>query len=180
MTEEKKKKSYVLQDPDFKDCMICYMAVLNPSGEKYIGITNRELRIRKSEHETKAKDPTSNYPLHCAIRKYGKEAFTWFVLAKGEKAIIETVENVIIKHMKTLAPHGFNSKDEYWDDLPTNDELVFFEKMDKNGQMMDVINDLNSILNNETINQGFTQDTKELLKRLIGQLDDKINSNCPF
>jgi hypothetical protein len=177
---ERKKKSYILQDPDFKDCMICYMAVLNRSGEKYIGITNRELRIRKSEHESQAENPTDNHLLHRAIRKYGKEEFTWFVLAKGEKAIIETVENVLIKHMKTLAPYGFNSKDEYCDDLPTDDELAFFEKMDTNVQAMDVINDLNSILNNETINKGFIPDTKELLKQLIDQLENKINSNSPF
>lgn len=176
MTEMKKKKSYKLQDPDFKDCMICYMAVLNRSGEKYIGITNRELRIRKSEHETQAKNTTDNHLLHRAIRKYGKEEFTWFVLAKGGKAVIETLENVLIKHLKTLAPYGFNSKDEYYDDLPTDEELNFFEKMDTNTPDMDVINDLNSILKNDTI----LQNTKDLIRLLINQLENKINSNIPF
>ena len=63
--------------------MICYMATHNDSGRHYVGITKRGLKTRRSQHERDAKNKPFAGPFHDALRKYGKDAFTWKVVAEG-------------------------------------------------------------------------------------------------
>lgn len=82
-----------------------YLATF-PNGKQYVGITTATLEIRKSEHESRARNG-SNYAVHNAIRKYGDP--TWEVLnicSSYEEA--KELERKYIKELNTLTPNGYN------------------------------------------------------------------------
>lgn len=153
--------------------MICYLVTHIQSGKRYIGISDRALNIRKAEHESHAAAATFNTLFHSALRKYGKDNFTWKVLAEGDGEVIKILERVLVGQWRTYGPFGFNSTNiasEF--ELPLeDDELKFFEDMDTNVAKLDVLNDLNSILNNAKQNK-YTQETIELIETIKNHLDD--------
>jgi GIY-YIG catalytic domain len=63
---------------------IVYMATNTVNGKKYIGATSRGLRKRKNHHLSSAESNKDGCRIfNKAIRKYGRDAFTWCVLAKA-------------------------------------------------------------------------------------------------
>jgi group I intron endonuclease len=58
---------------------LIYKAKNNITNKCYIGQTINSFHKRRYDHLLNAKN-NSQYPFHCAIRKYGKENFTWEVL----------------------------------------------------------------------------------------------------
>ena len=114
--------------------MICYLATHGDSGKQYVGLSKCALHIRSAEHESHAKSgkgSSKNNKFHGAIRKFGKGAFTWRVVAEGEAQVIKMLERVLINRWNTYYPKGFNSNNEADEfDLPSVDELSFFEDMD--------------------------------------------------
>ena len=63
---------------------ICYMATLHIKKEKrYIGITERDFNLRKSEHLSHAKNGTDNTYFHHSLRRQGADNFKWDILARG-------------------------------------------------------------------------------------------------
>ena len=111
--------------------MICYSATHNWSRKLYVGVAHRDLDVRKAEHESHSANG-SRTAFHSALRKYGKENFTWKVQAEGGDEVIRKQERVLIAEWRTLVPKGLNSINEaYEHELPAaDDEFRFFEQMD--------------------------------------------------
>jgi len=59
--------------------MILYEAYNENNGRAYIGLTTKTLGYRKSQHLRSAKSGSMSH-FHKAIRKHGKEAFSWDVI----------------------------------------------------------------------------------------------------
>lgn len=77
----------------------------SPSGKAYIGQT-KNLRQRNASHKVPSANRT---PFHCAIQKYGWEAFTHEILVENltlDEA--NELEEQLIKDHNTLVPHGYN------------------------------------------------------------------------
>lgn len=93
-----------------KMCVYCATNTVN--GKKYIGKTVNELRFRVRAHFYDAMRPggKSDLPFHRAIRKYGREAFTWSILYVGDSNNdIIAAEIRLIAENKTASPHGYNA-----------------------------------------------------------------------
>lgn len=81
----------------------------SPSGKTYVGWTSRGWRRRWAQHCFDARRG-SIYPFHCAIRKYGPEAFTHAVIATVvSEAEAKALEVEWIAGLGTLAPGGYNA-----------------------------------------------------------------------
>ena len=154
--------------------MICYLVTHNGSGKQYVGISKRELSIRKSEHESHAKSgkgSSKNGKFHSAIREFGKEEFTWKVVAEGDEEVIKALERVLINKWSTLSPRGFNSTNEAYDfECPSPDDLGFFEEMDTFLEDVDKANDLVGYLEKAKNSRVFDLETTELISSLISKL----------
>jgi hypothetical protein len=80
----------------------------SPSGKQYIGWTSRSLWVRWVEHVSDARlGGTSAF--HCAIRKYGPDAFRHEVLALADspRAAV-ALEREWVARRKTGTPRGYN------------------------------------------------------------------------
>jgi hypothetical protein len=83
---------------------IIYKATLqvgtNPGHRCYVGKTTRLLAKRRADHEGNAEKGANSY-FYAALRKYGKDAFTWEILdhadTNDELSLLETIE----KRMET-------------------------------------------------------------------------------
>ena len=85
-----------------------YMIENINSGEKYIGQTNNPIK-RKSQHWYEAFKRYRTDKLHTAIRKYGRESFTFTVLKKVSKLFVNIAERHYIRHYKCIE-EGYNTK----------------------------------------------------------------------
>lgn len=89
----------------------CFTNLIN--NKKYIGSTISKINIRYNQHMYNAFNTKSNkynYPLYCAIRKYGINNFKFEILEQKDCSIeeIRQIEhNYIIKY-NTLSPYGYN------------------------------------------------------------------------
>ena len=157
--------------------MICYSVKHDRSGKQYIGIASRDLATRKSEHESHAARG-SRTAFHTALRKYGKDSFSWKVLAEGDEAIIRILERTLIGLWRTHVPRGFNSTNEaYEHELPpSDDELEFFSHLDQFGADAELIYDLRDKLDDAINNSEMSRRTKGLMKPLF----DHLMNEDPF
>lgn len=152
--------------------MICYSATHNPTGKRYIGISHRDLPSRQAEHESQSVRGSGNL-FHCALRKHGKDSFTWITLATGDEEVMKILERVLIGRWETYRPNGFNSMNEASEfELPLSDKsLDFFEEMDMGIAEMDkasdLVDNLVKILNEAIENERFGEKTRALIKPLI-------------
>lgn len=89
--------------------MWIYKVTNTINGKSYIGITTKEHAVsRWSGHKWSAKTG-SKYPLHRAIRKYGKSSFVFETLGKAQsKPQLKRLEIEHIKRFNTLVPSGYN------------------------------------------------------------------------
>jgi hypothetical protein len=84
--------------------------VTAPSGKQYVGITNQKPQRRWVQHASKAMAGHGpRHPFYCAIRKYGRKAFTCSVLevCPSDEAA-QDAEKRWICELRTVAPHGYN------------------------------------------------------------------------
>ena len=126
---------------------ICYVATLNDSGRRYVGITKRGLKARRSQHERDATNKSLDGPFHDALRGYGKDAFTWEVVAEGKDSVIRLLEHALIERLGTNQLGGFNAVGGYA--LPPVRDLEFdrgFEEYQCDVRFLDMLNDLDSIV----------------------------------
>ena len=90
-----------------------YLATNRINGKRYVG-QSIDFDKRKNEHR-KSSLSGSRYVFHCAIRKYGFDAFDWEVLKHREfitreqnKLWMTYWEKHYIKELNTMAPNGYN------------------------------------------------------------------------
>lgn len=89
----------------------CFTNLIN--NKKYIGSTIQQPNIRYNQHIYCAFHEESGryeYPLYCAIRKYGKENFKYEILFSKEcnEEEIRQIEKEYILKFNTLCPNGYN------------------------------------------------------------------------
>jgi len=89
--------------------MGCIYLVRNKvNGKGYVGQTVGNLPKRRREHLCEA-GRGSKCPIHAAIRKYGKESFSWKTIMEcDDEDDLNESEIVSIKALRTLAPDGYN------------------------------------------------------------------------
>ena len=156
--------------------MTCYVATHNNSGEQYVGITKRGLKVRRSQHERDAANKRSDGPFHDALRKYGKDAFIWKVVAEGEDDVIKLLEHVLIERLETNQLGGFNAVGGY--DLPPVRDLEFdrgFEEHQQRVRFLDMLNDLESIVlhcEEHYSGDNHLENLRELGTRLLKRVDE--------
>lgn len=159
--------------------MICYVATHNDSGKHYVGITKRGLKARRSQHERDAMSGRGRVYFHKALRVYGKDAFTWEVVAEGKDEVIKLLETALIAALGTARLGGFNSTGLYAE-APLRDlgYEKFAEEMDANVRESHMMNDLNSIVRycekHSHMSSSHLQDIRELGMRLV-KCVDKLN-----
>lgn len=83
------------------------------NGKEYYGSTVNNPEIRYKQHMYHATHPADskyNYPLYCAIRKYGIENFTFDIIEQKEcsEEEIRFIEQQYIIMNNTIAPNGYN------------------------------------------------------------------------
>jgi len=94
--------------------VIIYSATNLINGKKYIGQTNRELRIRIREHHCFSFHKNSSDPFHKALRKYGREKFKWNILCfSNNQEELNKMEIFYIQKHKTCASDrtGYNVRE---------------------------------------------------------------------
>jgi group I intron endonuclease len=78
------------------------------NGKKYVGQTVSSLAQRWREHQSDA-NRGCNFALHCAIRKYGRKAFTVELLAESLQPFLDELERVFVfLHGSQAGQHGYN------------------------------------------------------------------------
>ena len=85
-----------------------YLLYCPQSGKGYVGQTIMTWGKRWTRHKNSAKSGSS-LAIHCAIRKYGEDAFEMSVLQECSTIDeLNTAEVFHIKQQNTLAPNGYN------------------------------------------------------------------------
>lgn len=80
------------------------------NGKIYIG-QSININKRIKDHFWKStcqKDVSYNSPLHSAIRKYGKNNFTWEVIEECDISEIDKKQQYYIQYYNSLVPNGYN------------------------------------------------------------------------
>lgn len=86
--------------------MIVYKITNELNGHSYVGFTSQPMNKRFSAHKGSARRG-SKWPLHAAIRKYGKDNFTIKTLYEGKDAL-EQEDKYIKKYgYYNIAPGGY-------------------------------------------------------------------------
>jgi predicted GIY-YIG superfamily endonuclease len=161
--------------------MICYLVTHESSGKQYVGISNRDLATRRAEHESHSASSTFNAKFHSALREYGKDTFTWKVVADGEEEGIKILERVLINKWRTLFPKGFNSTNEASEfECPDEGTLSFFEEMDtlihQSSEDRKCVNNLYKSLYQARDNPRLDEKTNDLIEQLFNILKEEIRS----
>lgn len=86
---------------------IVYRVKNTTNGKLYIGYTSRTLSYRKNGH-TQALNKGVDTKFYRAVRKYGKSAFKWKVLATGEPKEMLKLERKLIKEYDCIKS-GYNT-----------------------------------------------------------------------
>lgn len=89
--------------------MIIYLVTNTVNGKQYVGQTISTLAQRKKCHYSNAKNNVNNFVFYRAIRKYGKDSFTWKVVADcPNMETLNLAEKIYIYILNTIAPVGYN------------------------------------------------------------------------
>jgi group I intron endonuclease len=87
-----------------------YVGTCGTNGKQYVGQTiERNPYNRIDSHFKDANSKKHNYPLHNAIRKYGRESFTFEIIFYAEnQSSLDDAEDEFITIFDTLLPNGYN------------------------------------------------------------------------
>ena len=152
---------------------ICYMATHIKKEKRYIGITERDFNLRKSEHLSHAKNGTDNTYFHQALRRQGADNFKWDILAKGIEPVIRLLEKTLILKLDTMKPKGYNSINEAYESSNASDEEVsMFADMNKWVEEIETIYNLQDMLNGTKDNRLLPTEIQDKIKDLIKSLND--------
>ena len=157
--------------------MICYVATHSDSGRRYVGITSGSLSLRRSTHESHAKQKVDDTFFHEAIRAYGVDGFSWKMVAEGDEEVIRLLENALIHTWQTNFPEdGFNTKGgaDWIDRPPLTQRPEDYADLSVNVDVLDMMNDLSAIVGwverNDPDAERFS-DLREMCRRLLKPLD---------
>lgn len=90
---------------------VVYIARNTVNNKCYVGKTVATISVRKRWHQATA-SRGEGWSFHRAIRKHGREAFAWDVLAESnDPAELGRLEQHHIAQLKTKSPHGYNLTD---------------------------------------------------------------------
>ncbi|AUR97704.1 coil containing protein [Vibrio phage 1.244.A._10N.261.54.C3] len=90
---------------------VVYRHTNTVNGKQYVGITKRSMQERWKEHVYSAFRENSVNAFHCAIRKYGVNAFEHEILYVDDLrdySVLEKFEREYIVESNCLAPNGYN------------------------------------------------------------------------
>jgi group I intron endonuclease len=88
--------------------MLVYLIENLINGKRYIGQTIFTLDARWKQHQQSAQN-NSQFPIHCAIRKYGSSSFKTSILTEvTSKEEMDFHEKFYIKNLVTRTPKGYN------------------------------------------------------------------------
>lgn len=112
----------------------CYTNKINE--KKYVGQTNNVKR-RKKQHIQDSKhnhdDARYNQAIHCAIRKYGIDNFSFEILEElinVRQEVVNIRETYWIEEKKALAPNGYNLKAQGFANKGSNKTRLSVEELD--------------------------------------------------
>lgn len=77
------------------------------NGKSYIG-QSVNIKKRWQVHCCVARTNSSNAPIHCALRKYGKNSFIFEILEECDQSKLDEKEIYWINYYNTLCPNGYN------------------------------------------------------------------------
>ena len=92
---------------------LIYKATCTATNKGYIGLTTKTLSVRRSQHISAAMRGNNTGCRHFnrAIRKYGRNAFVWAVLARVAPERADRAERELIASHGTMSPHGYNIRE---------------------------------------------------------------------
>ncbi|MYB35152.1 MAG: GIY-YIG nuclease family protein [Gammaproteobacteria bacterium] len=183
---------------DASEKHLCYTATHKCNGLIYVGITNKSLPARKSDHGSQSKQGRKGR-FQDALRLYGVEAFEWKVVAEGSKLVMELLERILIYEWDTANPDfGYNMiggdhpaqiryqlKKNSWKCFgpPWNKPPYGYEKdgdmLDEYGSFTDAVDNLYDIQGRINIfcADHYQSDFKTEVKSWIGQLQELIQQD---
>ena len=129
------------------DAALCYVATHRETGARYVGRTRRTLAERKKQHERDAAASRTNGPFPEALRRCGREAFTWRAVAEGEEEAIKFLEAGLIDAWGTARVGGLNAVGGL--PVPPVRDLRydrFAEEMDRDVCLLHMFNDLEEVV----------------------------------
>lgn len=102
--------------------MIVYKATNKTNGKVYIGLTTKSLAKRRAGHHHEAKKLNSQLAFHRAIRKYGRDGFSWEVIEE-----LEDTESLLAREIYWIDYYGSFGKNGY--NMTTGGEGTFGYKV---------------------------------------------------
>jgi len=90
--------------------MGCIYVVRNRvNGKYYVGKTSETMKKRRSVHEALAKRNQPKTAFHRALKKYGFESFSWYIVdEEDDEGILNYLERYAIAFLDSQAPNGYN------------------------------------------------------------------------
>lgn len=116
--------------------------------KRYVGSTNNPMR-RKKEHFYNAKyksNPSYNYPLQRAIRKYGEENFLFSIIEKCTLEEVASKERDYIIKLNTLTNTGFGYNQTSETECSLRDENIINQNISKTGTRCALVDENENIL----------------------------------
>lgn len=85
---------------------VIYLITNSCNGKQYVGQTRNNPKIRWERHLWGGDN--DDYPLYRAMRKYGKENFSFEILEEIDNNLLDNRERYWIKKKNTYVPNGYN------------------------------------------------------------------------
>lgn len=129
--------------------MFIYRITNTINNKKYIGSTKHP-EIRKKQHfyySTLVTHPTYNYPLQCAIRKYGKENFLFEILEEVTQDECASIEYQWIIKENSLTNTGWGYNQTIDTNTALKDPIVIAKNIERTGIRCAEIDYNNNIVN---------------------------------
>lgn len=92
---------------------IIYSCLNTINNKKYIGMSIRDLSIRKQEHLKELRNGIKGGIWQKDFEEYGENAFVFTILEEAEDSCLPMIELAYIGKLNTMEPNGYNRKLSY-------------------------------------------------------------------